>query len=297
MEHLWWLFAFAAGFTTSLYLSFNQYVKMPPALLMVYRGLLLSLFLLPFLFYFKPVPNMLFYILCVVQGSLVAYMDNRFFAISRQYGAEVSGTIQPFSLMPVFMIWLTVTPDQAVFFVHHPLSLVFIILALVGMSYAALMLCRAENMRYIIKKTWPLVIGVAVIDVLNKKIMNESSGMIVSALYYYMLIVSFTAGMANLSFLLIKRQRLSALFDKRNLCCGIVVVLIILASMLLKNYAMYLSFNPAYASAAILTAPLWVMLMNYFLLHDEADIIRLKWQPVVLLVAAAGVLIVATGKI
>ena len=103
MEHLWWLFAFAAGFTTALYLSFNQYVKMPPALLMVYRGLLLSLFLLPFLFYFKPVPNMLFYILCVVQGSLVAYMDNRFFAISRQYGAEVSGTIQPFSLMPVFM--------------------------------------------------------------------------------------------------------------------------------------------------------------------------------------------------
>lgn len=295
---MWYLSALLCSILTALYLIFNQYMKMQPALLMVYRGVFLAILLSPFIFIISPISNATFYVLAVIQGCLVAFMDNRFFAIAKRHGAEIVSSVQPLSLVIIFTIWVMLNPEQIVLFSENPYLMTGIVLSVLGITVAVFALVADTKTLSVFKKIWWLVPGVSAIDILNKKIMTECGTEILSGLYYYTLVVSFVAGICNLLVVLKNKQNLKEIFRLPVLGKGVVIILIILLSMFSKNYAMYMSQNPAYVSSIILLAPVWVMFLNeIYLKKEDVQVIRLRKIPIMILSVSIMLLIVLTGKV
>lgn len=294
---MWYLSALLCSILTALYLIFNQYMKMQPALLMVYRGVFLAILLSPFVFVISPVGNAAFYILAVIQGCLVAFMDNRCFAIAKQHGAEIVSSIQPLSLIIIFAVWLILNPTQIILFAENPYLMLGIVLSVLGITAAVLALATDTDTLSVFKKFWWLIPGVSAIDILNKQIMTECGTEVFAGLYYYTLVVSFVAGICNLLVVLKNKQNLKEIFRLPVLSKGIVIILIILLSMFSKNYAMYMSQNPAYVSSIILLAPVWVMFLNeIYLKNSDRQVIRLRKIPIMILLGSVMLLIILTGK-
>lgn len=296
MEHLWWLFALCTSLALAVYLTINQYFKMNASLLMIYRGLFVAAVMLPFIIFFPPIANPYFYLYCCLQGLVVAYLDNRFFAAAEEYGSELTSAIQPFSVGLVFVIWLVINPWQIEALLAHPYHFAVIAASLGGVIYAALRLCHAPDVRKALKVLWPLLIALALSDTLNKKSMVSAGGDIASGLYYYNFIMALVCGICNLVLYVFKKQSLSHIFKRAHLSRGFIVVIVILALGLLKSYTMYLSYNPAYASALILTAPLWIVAFNNIrnTLNNSA-LIKIDYKSVMVLVGSVIVLVIATG--
>ncbi len=66
---------------------------------MIYRGIGTGLILLLFAplvsYNFSP----MFFYLCIFQGFLIAYLDNRLFNAANSFGAEVTSVIQPIIIL------------------------------------------------------------------------------------------------------------------------------------------------------------------------------------------------------
>lgn len=73
--------------------------KLKDSLIMIYRGIGTGLILLLFAplvpYNFSP----MFFYLCIFQGFLIAYLDNRLFNAANSFGAEVTSVIQPIIIL------------------------------------------------------------------------------------------------------------------------------------------------------------------------------------------------------
>lgn len=298
MENLWWLFAFFTSITLAVYLSINQYFKMNASLLMIYRGLFVAAVMLPLMFFFPLVSNPVFYLYCTLQGIVIAYLDNRFFAAAERFGSELTSAIQPFSVGLVFVVWVMLNPWQIEVLSAYPLHFLVLIASLAGIIFAAVRLSHAPDVRKALLVLWPLLIALVLSDTLNKKSMVAAGTEIYSGLYYYNFIMALVSGICNLVLYLFKKQPVNHIFNPLNLKRGLVVVIVILALGLLKSYTMYLSFNPAYASAVILTAPLWIVTFNNICRSlNNSALIKIDYTTVLLLIGSVIMLVIATGGI
>jgi hypothetical protein len=76
--------------------------------------------LTPFAFFFELPSNPWFWILGIIQGLLIAYVDKKTFLCSRIYGGEITASIKPFVIAFVFTFWWLIKPSQLLEMLQTP---------------------------------------------------------------------------------------------------------------------------------------------------------------------------------
>lgn len=259
MQNYWWLLAMFLSLLTSAYVYANQLVKVKGSLLMIYRGIGTGLVLLPFCVFFAPIHNVAFYALCLTQGLVISFGDNRILNASKTFGAEVTSLIHPLSIFFIFLFWIVLHPSDFAAFTNHPLKFALIIFCLLGVMLAIIRILKARGSK---KALGFLIISMMCeifIDVTNKETTHLGAENIVSAIYYYTLITSLVAGGCNLGAYVLKNRKLSEIICSKNLKFAWFFILYAAIHSALKTYTMYLTPNPAYVAAIVHAYPVWIL--------------------------------------
>ncbi len=263
MQQYWWLFSIFASFIFAMYIFANQIFKLKGSLVMIYRGVGAAVVLLPFVPLIQGMADPNFYYLCLVQGVLIAYLDNRLFNAANRFGAEMTSVIQPISVMFGFVIWFIIVPQQFWDLCHNPWRLVLIMVSMLGIVSSVLMLKKNRMSSKAFFYLLPALLTVTVIDLLGKKLMDIGSDNVLGAIFYYSIITSIVAGGVNAVAFFKEGNNFTEIICPRNLLfAGIPIVILILAMYSFKNYSLYLSSNPAYVMAMIYSYPIWILLAN-----------------------------------
>lgn len=259
---LWWIFSLCASFSSAIYSCVNQIFKMDGKLITVYRGLLVSFIMLPFVLMKPPITNPTFYILCIIQGFVVGYNNNKMFRATKAFGAATTSTIQPLSIGLMFFLWIIITPSEFFFLASHPVKFVAIILCLLAATFSVIQMKKAKTTKVAFKYIVPILLSAPIMDILNKKSMQAGSENLSSAVVYYICITAFICGLSNLVLFFKGRQKINSLYKKNNLKKGFIVAIVAIAITAFRNLSMYYTANPAYVSAIILLAPIWIIIGN-----------------------------------
>ena len=294
MQNFWWLPAILLSLLTASYVYINQFIKLKGSQLMIYRGLGAFLLLLPFSALFPLIQNPAFYVLCIAQGIVISYGDNRILNSAKTFGAEITSLIHPFSIAIIFLFWLFLHPQEFFALSQNTSHFILIFLCLIGVSAAIIMICHSKISRKALSFLFLGMLCEVFIDVSNKETTHLGAENIISAIFYYTLITSFVAGSINLFVYLFKRKKLPKLAKKNTakFICFFMGYAII--HSMLKTYTMYLTSNPAYVAAIVHAYPVWIILANkiYHLKNPQNKIRQInKWQVLLLLICIVGLIL------
>ncbi len=290
MQELWWFLGLMSGLVTAVYVFCNQQLKMPTAMFMVYRGVGLALVMLPFAVLFPFNPEWSFWGLCLLTGLLIAYNDNRFFNAVYNYGAEISSALQPLCVGITFFLWLVLQPSQIMVYWQNPLRFLLIMCCLAGFTLAILMIRRIPDNFSALKFLLPSLFLISIVDAFQKVIMRLGADNLPAASFYYLMVTSFFAGLCNLIVFLRKEKNWRLIFLPRNLSLGFAVVSLAGIAVILKNFAMAGTPNPAYVAALIFLSPVWIMAGNNIYFHFKKYIGYERINPYLLLLLLASVI-------
>ena len=123
---MWAVYALLSSLFSCAYYFGNQISKVAPNIFMFYRGAVPAILLLPLLPIVDFIPNWQFYIICILQGAIVSFIDYRNFRAMRTWGAETISSIHPFNIGFVFVCWVIIKPSDIVFYLEHPFRGCFI---------------------------------------------------------------------------------------------------------------------------------------------------------------------------
>lgn len=263
MQHLWWLVAIFASFVFAMYIFANQIFKLKGSLVMIYRGIGAAVLLTPFIPLVAGVENASFYYLCILQGFLIAYLDNRLFNAANRFGAELTGVIQPISVLFGFVMWFFIVPQQFVDLYQNPFRLFFTVLSICGIVASVLMLKKNKLSRKAFFYLLPALFTVTVLDLMGKTLMDIGKENVFGAIFYYSLITSAVAGVVNaIAFFRAGNSFYEVVKPRNVVFAGIPMVCLILSMYVFKNYSLFLAQNPAYVMAIIYAYPIWILLAN-----------------------------------
>lgn len=293
---MWAVFALLTSFFNAAYFLLNQKMAMKASLFMVYRGWAVFFMLLPFAGLFTPVSHWEFYALCTLQGALIAFVDGKFFVALRRWGAEVATSLQPFSIGITFVLWLIISPSTILVYLREPLVALLIVAAMAGIVVSVRLFNRSPiSMQALKFLVLTLTVG-AFCDIVNKKVMNYGQGDLVSASYFYVLLIALVAGAINLVVYLRDNGSLKKAVAAENIKYLPVFVLLI-GRNVSKNFAMFYALNPSYVAALMYIYILWIALFNLLKarLTPNVPYNRMNVKAALLLLTSAIVLILASG--
>ena len=254
---MWAVFALLTSFFNAAYFLLNQKMAMKASLFMVYRWWAVFFMLLPFAGLFTPVPHWEFYALCTLQGALIAFVDGKFFVALRRWGAEVATSLQPFSIGIIFVLWLIISPSTILVYLREPFVALLIVAAMAGIVVSVRLFNRSPiSMQALKFLVLTLTVG-AFCDIVNKKVMNYGQGDLVSASYFYVLLIALVAGAINLVVYLRDNGSLKKAVAAENIKYLPVFVLLIGCNVS-KNFAMFYALNPSYVAALMYIYILWI---------------------------------------
>ena len=292
---MWVLFALTASIVNAVYYICNQNVRLSVPVFMIYRGIVVALMAVPFLFFYDVVTAWQFYAIAMMQGCITAYSDFTTLKANRKYGAETVSSILPINVASTFILWCVIEPAVIYTYLRSPLKSFLIIFAMFGIAFALSnyrkVKITSEAFVYLI----PVLLLGSVISVSNKTIMAYASNSLLGLCFWRVFVSSLTVGMIHLAIGLKQKLPLKALFEKSNLI-RIWIFIFMPISMICRNMAMFYAFNPSYVSSIVQTSLLWIIFFNrhiHFIKFRKIYIqIDKKWAFLILICAI--VLILAT---
>lgn len=292
---MWVFYTLLNSLFAAVYFLLNQKMELKASLFMVYRGWSVFFLLLPFMMFFTPVRHWEFYALCVLQGAFIAFVDGRFFTALRRWGAEVCTSLQPFTVGITFVLWIILVPSTLLVYLQEPVKFALILLSLAGVIVSIVLFNRSSISTQALKFLLTTLLVGAVCEIVNKKVMGFGAGDLISASYFYVLITGLVAGSINLAVYLRKDGKLSDTIKTKNLKY-LPVFLVLIGSMVSKNFAMYYAFNPSYVSALMYIYILWIALFNMLRSHMVQGRVynKMNVRAAMMLLASVIVLILAT---
>ena len=257
---MWFLYVVAASLFTAVYYFGNQSVKVSPNVFMLYRGFMPVVLLLPFLPQMNFIAAWQFYVCCVAQGLVIAFIDNRNYQAMQKWGAEIVSAVHPLAVGAVFVLWFVLHPTDLAMLWQQPGQFCGIVLALCGVIYATSSLKKVPQIKQTLWFLLPFFFGVALCDNFNKLCMSYlDKTELLDGSYFYILITGFVVGVINLVIYMKNKAPLKTIIHGRqNLLCAAIMLLGI-GSMLFKNLAMFHVSNPSYVTAALYLYVIWIM--------------------------------------
>lgn len=246
----------------------NQYFKLPGIFLIVANKFLLLLYTLPFVFFIEWPSDPLFYILLLIQAPIAVYQDKKNFEMTAKHGAGIVTRIEPLGIVLLFFAWMVVSPSLFSENLENPWRFAGIILTLSAISYFAMRLRKCEINFTVFKEMIPLIIGVTCISMLGKAIIDtaESADAVVIYIFFQSFIMIAIALLFNKK---TKNVGKDVFLNFGNWRKAAFLSLIMLVGIGGRILAFRYVENPAYVSAIILMAPVWIVMFYKFVKHKE----------------------------
>ena len=261
---MWIIYILSAAMIAAFYTLTAQNIKFSANVFMVYRGFVVSLFLAPFLFYKPVIFSYSFYLISVLQGFIIAYVDFVAFKLNQKYGSEVVSAITPFSVVLTFFAWCFFDPTLLSEYFQNPKQFCLILIAICGVVLSLTKYQRVQYTREAFVFMLPVVTLSSVLAVLNKKVMFYSADNLFSCACQNVFIFSFIVGLIHLCLYKKNNKDIKKLLTAENLQKSLMFILL-LCVMILKQIAMHDALNPAYVSCLFYTMILWVMFFSRFI--------------------------------
>ena len=263
MQNLWWIAALFASCMLAMFVFANQVFRLKGSLVMIYRGIGTATVLLPFVPFVDFIHDVNFYYVCIINGLLIAFLDNRILNASKIFGAELSAMLQPFSIVIEFFAWFIIVPASFTALIASPIRLSLIIASLLALALSITMVKHSKMTKKAFLYILPAMLCVSVIDILCKIMITIGEENLFSAIFYYSMITSLVAGSINAVAYFKQGNKMEEIFLPKNLIfAGLPMIMLMLLIYASKNMSLYLVENPAYAMAVINLYPIWATLAN-----------------------------------
>ena len=143
---------------------------------------------------------------------------------------------------------------------RNPYWLAATAVALCGVIYATSSYRMTPRSRQAFCYMIPYIFGAAACDVLNKICMGYvAPDQLIYGSYFYIMITGMVVALFNVLIFYRRNQKILSLFEAKNL--GIApIMLLLIGSMLFKNFAMFNTVNPSYVAAVMYLYIIWIML-------------------------------------
>jgi hypothetical protein len=262
---------------------------------MVYRGLLVAMMAVPFLFFYEPIAAWQFYAIAITQGTITAYNDLKSFRANHEYGAETVCSIMPSKVGITFIMWCMIEPMIVYKYAQNPLKSIVIILAMCGIVYALSKYRKVKVTKEAFIMMLPVMILGSVISIFNKTIMNYATDSLWRLCFWRIFVSSMTVGLIHLVIYWRREKSLGTLLNRDNLLRGKMFVFMPM-SMALGNLAMFYTENPSYVVVLLQLSLLWVMLFNRYMpfIHCKKMCMQMDKKWAFMMLVSVIVLIVAT---
>lgn len=286
---MWLGFVILCSLFNCAYYFGNQVSKVTGNIFMFYRGAVPALLLLPFLPFVTYVNAWQFYALCVVQGLVIAFIDYRNYSAMQKWGTEMVASLHPLSIGVVFILWMLLKPQVFVHYTENLYRLGGICLALIGIIYATISFQKSENSKKLLSYLWSFFLMSALCDIINKQCMSYVTGeYLLSVSYFYIMITGTVVAMVNMILYIKNKGKINELYKPHNLKYSLIILLLV-GSMVSKNFAMHAVDNPSFVTATLYIYIVWIMLVGYILskLGRKSKFRRLEGKKVFILLICA----------
>ncbi len=264
---LWAAFALGQALFGAVWGEWNARFRLPGRQMVLWRGLVPMLILLPLLLLLPPPTNWHFYAAVILNAMIVRFTDARFFDAAARFGGAVPMRLAPLSLLFTFLGWLLYDHSQMRGFIEQPQWLAAMLVSLLIMVMALMRMARCEVSRAALVFMAPAIFAAVAIDLLNKYAMAQAGHVVAGALYY-------GAIMSGIIFVMALPAGLNKTMLQAQWRAGLGIGALTVGLTFCKNLAMYYTPNPAYVAAIGMSAPLW--LMGWHKLKgrkDDADVV------------------------
>lgn len=292
---MWILFAFFTSIVNAIYYICNQNIKLPPSAFIIYRGFLVGLLAVPFLFFYDIIGAWQFYAIAIIQGAITAYNDLMSFKANQKYGAETVSSIIPINVSFTFIMWCFLEPLIIVKYAESPIKSLLIILSLYGIIYSLAKYRHTKITKEAFIYLLPVMLMGSTISIFNKTIMDYAQDSLLGLCFWRIFISSITVGLIHFVIYIRRSRPLSELFKADYFKRSWIFIFIPL-SMIFRNLAMFYTVNPSYVSAIVQTSLLWVMFFNRHIkfIHFKKQLMRMDKKWALLMLTSVIVLVLAT---
>jgi hypothetical protein len=280
----WLGLSFGSALTAAAMPIMQERVQAERLSTMFWLRIVMLLVALPVLVFIGFPDNPTFYAATFVTGFIWVYADLSSMRASEEFGSTVMTRLIPLNVLVTFFMWIAIDPYVLEKYIQTPIRSLCIILSICAAVFFAMRLQKGSITREHLRAVGPVIL-MSGMGVVFAKIALDSVSMH-SGVFGYITFQAVFMIIILGAYQAIWRPVLRAVFAGRvAITSGFLTGLVTLAHMVCKSYGYLLVGNPAYVSAVILTAPVWVML--YYRLFQKQAIGDLKagfW--VVLSVAA-----------
>lgn len=270
---MWFLFALAAAWLQASHRLLNQYRQIPGIKLTFVVKVLVTLYILPFLFFIDWPDNPIFYVMTALTGVLAVYQDKSLFDFTARFGAGAVTRFEPLSVPIAFIVWTILHPTLLDNYLNQPLYFAGICLCIAGSVFFARRLRRCTISREALKSMLPVVASISAITIIAKYAIDAApdfQGVLAYGFIQSVIVV-------GLSFVWNRRKGdgpIILLTDKAVLKTAIPASLLMWAVLSLRMFGVMYASNPAYVTAVMLTGPFWILLFYKWVRHKEEGDIR-----------------------
>lgn len=266
---VWVINGLIYGFFTALYTLINQKYKMNAYLLGIWRGFGISFIFLPFLYFNFPWPQTAYHWgMLILQGLCIGYYDSHLFYASANFGAGATSRFLGLSALVTAVIWWGLTPQGFEHLIQDGSVFITLILVLFGFTVSCWFMFNDPISKPVIKYMIPVILALAIMSVITKELAINGST-VWPAITYYLVIPTFVSGCYNLFYYVrVEKPGFSGFFEnvfnKKMIGVGIYLISFSAALITAKNVALRIAPNPGYVMCLVLTAPIFVFLLNKY---------------------------------
>ena len=263
---LWIINGLVYGFFMALYTLVNQRHKFNGYVLGVWRGFGIALLFLPFLFLVPLQTDVKNWTLLLIQGLLIGIYDSHIFFSSARYGAPVTSKLLVLSVLVTTLMWWAITPELFLKLAEQENVFITLLLTIFGFCVCYWYMLKSRITQNAFWYMIPAVLSLAGMSVATKEIATMGQDVWANILYY-LVVSTFVSGVYNYvlliknkhgNFVLIKNM----IFNKEVVKVGIYIISFSAALIAAKTMAMRLAPNPGYVVTLLLTAPIFVYLLE-----------------------------------
>ena len=265
---LWIINGLIYGFFTALYTLVNQKHKFNGYILGIWRGFGISLIFLPFLFLIPVQTSAYAWFLLIFQGWLIGIYDSHLFFASARFGAGATSRIMALSTLITTLIWWIITPELFFKLIHNGNVFITIILVLFGFTTSYWYMIKTPLNKEIAEYMTPAILALAGMSIATKEIAMLGQN-VWANIVYYLVIATFISGIYN-TIMYIKTAKpdyttfFKTIFNHKIASVGMYIVSFSTALIVAKTMAMRIAPNPGYVVALVLTAPIFVFILNSY---------------------------------
>lgn len=265
---LWIINGLVYGFFTALYTLVNQRNKINGYVLGIWRGFGIALLFLPFLFFLPLQTSAYNWFLLIFQGWMIGIYDSHLFFASANYGAGPTSRVMAVSALVTTLIWWIFTPSLFFDLVANDNAFITLIIVLFGFTVSYWYMIKDKVSRDLAEYMAPAVFALAAMSIATKEIAMMGQN-VWANIAYYLVVATFVSGCYN-TVMYIKKERpglkgfFSNVFAPKVVGVGIYVVSFSATLIASKTMAMRMAPNPGYVVALLLTAPIFVFVLNKY---------------------------------